>query len=71
MTIHVGLVGYGMSGSVFHAPLIEYTPGLTLKTVVSSDPAKVQMSLACGFSRFQPRCSSYRQRYCVDCDCNA
>ena len=42
MTIHVGLVGYGMSGSVFHAPLIEYIPGLTLKTVVSSDPAKVQ-----------------------------
>ena len=42
MTIHVGLVGYGMSGSVFHAPLIEYLPELTLKTVVSSDPAKVQ-----------------------------
>ncbi len=42
MTIHVGLIGYGMSGSVFHAPLIEYLPELTLKTVVSSDPAKVQ-----------------------------
>ncbi len=42
MTIHVGLVGYGMSGSVFHAPLIEYLPELTLKTVVSSDPEKVR-----------------------------
>ncbi len=42
MTIYVGLVGYGMSGSVFHAPLIEYLPELTLKTVVSSDPTKVQ-----------------------------
>ncbi len=31
-----------MSGSVFHAPLIEYVPGLELKTVVSSNPAKVQ-----------------------------
>ena len=45
MTIHVGLVGYGMSGSVFHAPLIEYIPELTLKTVVSSDQAKVQKTL--------------------------
>ena len=41
MTINVGLVGYGMAGSVFHAPLIEYTPELTLKTVVSSNPEKV------------------------------
>jgi len=41
MTISVGLVGYGMAGSVFHAPLIEYMPGLTLKTIVSSDPVKV------------------------------
>ncbi len=42
MSISVGLVGYGMSGSVFHAPLIEYVPGLELKTVVSSNPVKVQ-----------------------------
>lgn len=41
MTIHVGLVGYGMAGSVFHAPLIESTPGLTLNTIVSSQPEKV------------------------------
>ena len=41
MTISVGLVGYGMAASVFHAPLIEYLPELSLKTVVSSDPAKV------------------------------
>lgn len=45
MTIHVGLVGYGMSGSVFHTPLIEYIPELMLKTVVSSDQAKVQKAL--------------------------
>ncbi len=41
MTIHVGLVGYGLAGSVFHAPLIQYLPELALKTIVSSDPAKV------------------------------
>lgn len=41
MTINVGLVGYGLSGSVFHAPLIESVPGLTLKAIVSSAPEKV------------------------------
>jgi scyllo-inositol 2-dehydrogenase (NADP+) len=41
MTINVGLIGYGLSGSVFHAPLIQIVEGLTLKSVVSSDAAKV------------------------------
>lgn len=41
MTIHVGLVGYGMAGAVFHAPLIASTPGLMLDTIVSSQPEKV------------------------------
>ncbi|WP_028917515.1 oxidoreductase [Pseudoxanthomonas sp. J35] len=39
--IEVALVGYGLAGRVFHAPLIEATPGLHLHTVVSSEPAKV------------------------------
>ena len=42
MAIRVGLVGYGMAGSVFHAPLITSVEGLTLATVVSSNAAKVQ-----------------------------
>jgi scyllo-inositol 2-dehydrogenase (NADP+) len=42
MTIHVGLVGYGMASSVFHAPLIASTAGLELSAVVSSQPEKVQ-----------------------------
>lgn len=42
MTINVGLVGYGMSGSIFHAPIITKTDGLQLKAVVSSDESKVQ-----------------------------
>ena len=40
-TLNVALVGYGLVGKVFHAPLIRHTPGLQLHTVVSSDAAKV------------------------------
>lgn len=36
----VGLIGYGLAGSVFHAPLIDSTPGLVLDTVVTSDPER-------------------------------
>ncbi len=42
MTIHVGLIGYGMSGAVFHAPLIRHVEGLELSAVVSSQPDKVK-----------------------------
>ena len=38
--IRVGLVGYGLSGRVFHAPLIGATPGLRLTAVVTSDAAR-------------------------------
>ncbi|WP_457318989.1 oxidoreductase [Stenotrophomonas sp. P5_B8] len=34
--LQVGLIGYGLAGSVFHAPLIQHTPGLTLHSIVSS-----------------------------------
>lgn len=40
--LNVALIGYGFVGKVFHAPLIQATPGLTLYTVVSRDAAKVQ-----------------------------
>ncbi|MFD6184033.1 Gfo/Idh/MocA family oxidoreductase [Streptomyces goshikiensis] len=38
--LRVGLVGYGLAGSVFHAPLVTATPGLVLDTVVTSDPGR-------------------------------
>lgn len=38
--LRVGLVGYGLAGSVFHAPLVTATDGLTLDTVVTSDPGR-------------------------------
>lgn len=39
--LNVALVGYGYVGKVFHAPLIQATPGLALHTVVSRDAGKV------------------------------
>ncbi|WP_371671188.1 Gfo/Idh/MocA family oxidoreductase [Streptomyces sp. NBC_00289] len=39
-TLRVGLVGYGLAGSVFHAPLIAATEGLALDTVVTSNPER-------------------------------
>ncbi len=39
--LQVALIGYGLAGKVFHAPLIKATPGLNLKHVIASDQAKV------------------------------
>ncbi|MCI3239425.1 Gfo/Idh/MocA family oxidoreductase [Streptomyces spinosisporus] len=44
--LRVGLVGYGLAGSVFHAPLIAATEGLTLDTVVTSNPERQKQALA-------------------------
>ncbi len=44
--VRVGLLGYGLAGSVFHAPLIATTPGLTLDTVVTSDPGRQEQARA-------------------------
>lgn len=38
--VRVALVGYGLGGSVFHAPLIQSTPGLELSAIVTSDPRR-------------------------------
>ncbi|UNK56331.1 oxidoreductase [Pseudoxanthomonas daejeonensis] len=39
--LNVALLGFGLAGSVFHAPLVACTPGLRLHTVVSRDAGKV------------------------------
>jgi predicted dehydrogenase len=36
--LRVGLVGYGLAGSAFHAPLIATTPGMRLESVVTANP---------------------------------
>ncbi|MFC3580026.1 oxidoreductase [Sphingomonas hylomeconis] len=43
--IRVALIGYGFSGSTFHAPLIRAVPGLELRLIGSSDTAKVHADL--------------------------
>ncbi|TYR80652.1 oxidoreductase [Priestia megaterium] len=43
--INVGLVGYGFSGVVFHAPLLSVLDEFTLLKVVSSNPEKVKSDL--------------------------
>jgi scyllo-inositol 2-dehydrogenase (NADP+) len=40
--LEVGLVGFGLGGSTFHAPLIAVTPGLHLAAVVTRDGARRQ-----------------------------
>lgn len=38
--LRVGLIGYGLAGRVFHAPLIAATPDLALAAVVTRDPGR-------------------------------
>lgn len=42
----VGIVGYGLAGDVFHAPLIAATPGLRLVAVVTGDPGRQRKAAA-------------------------
>ncbi|MFC4500481.1 MULTISPECIES: Gfo/Idh/MocA family oxidoreductase [Streptomyces] len=44
--LRVGLIGYGLAGSVFHAPLISATEGLALDTVVTSNPERQKQARA-------------------------
>ncbi|MCM2428247.1 Gfo/Idh/MocA family protein [Streptomyces sp. RKAG337] len=44
--LRVGLVGYGLAGSVFHAPLVAATDGLVLDTVVTSNPERREQARA-------------------------
>jgi predicted dehydrogenase len=38
--LRVGLIGYGVAGAVFHAPLIATTPGLRLDAIVTANPER-------------------------------
>lgn len=44
--LRVGLVGYGLAGSVFHAPLIAATDGLVLDTVVTGNAERQRQAAA-------------------------
>jgi predicted dehydrogenase len=43
--IRVGLIGYGLAGAVFHAPLIAATPGLRLAAIVTRDASRSAQAL--------------------------
>lgn len=43
--IGVGIIGYGLAGRTFHAPYIRATSDMTLRAIVTRDPAKVQADL--------------------------
>jgi scyllo-inositol 2-dehydrogenase (NADP+) len=40
--VRVGLIGYGLAGSAFHAPLIARTRGMRLAAVVTSNPERAE-----------------------------
>ena len=39
-TLRVAILGYGLAGAVFHAPLITSTPGMTVAAIVTGHPAR-------------------------------
>ena len=45
MTANVALLGYGLAGSVFHAPFIATTAGLQLSVVVTGDEERREQAL--------------------------
>ncbi|GAC1615698.1 MAG: Gfo/Idh/MocA family oxidoreductase [Ktedonobacteraceae bacterium] len=44
-TLHVAIIGYGLAGSVFHAPLIAATPGMMVAAIVTGDPQRRDCAL--------------------------
>ncbi len=42
--LRVGLIGYGLAGSVFHAPLIKATAGFRLDAIVTSNPTRAEQA---------------------------
>jgi scyllo-inositol 2-dehydrogenase (NADP+) len=43
--LRVGVIGYGLAGSTFHAPLIAATEGLSVATIVTGDPDRRDRAL--------------------------
>lgn len=39
-SLRVAVIGYGLAGSVFHAPLIDSTPGMSVAAIVTSNPER-------------------------------
>ncbi len=39
-SLRVGIIGYGLAGTVFHAPLVASTPGMTVAAIVTGNPER-------------------------------
>lgn len=39
-TLRAGIIGYGLAGRVFHAPLVAATPGMRVAAIVTADPQR-------------------------------
>jgi scyllo-inositol 2-dehydrogenase (NADP+) len=42
--LHVGLLGFGMAGRVFHAPIVSAVPGLQLSKIKANRPESVELA---------------------------
>src|SRR5258708_21464761 len=42
--VRVAVIGYGLAGSVFHAPLIAATPGMIVAAIVTSQPERQEQA---------------------------
>ena len=42
--IRTGIIGYGLSGRVFHAPFVDVVEGLELSKISTSDPKKISLA---------------------------
>ncbi|HAM22481.1 MAG TPA: oxidoreductase, partial [Actinobacteria bacterium] len=42
--VRIALIGYGLAGSVFHAPLISTTPGMQLAAIVTGNADRVDLA---------------------------
>src|SRR5438105_11867418 len=40
--LRVAIIGYGLAGSVFHAPLVSSTPGMSVAAIVTGNPERQQ-----------------------------
>lgn len=43
--LRVVVIGYGLAGAVFHAPLIDATPGMTVAGIVTNNPEREEHAL--------------------------
>jgi scyllo-inositol 2-dehydrogenase (NADP+) len=44
VTLRVGLIGFGLAGAAFHAPLIDAVRGLRLSSIVTSNPERARQA---------------------------